>query len=286
MTRGIVVFAHNSRDIDYALMAVIAAGLAKKNLSLPVSLITDSTTESWMKESGTYLKASAVFDQIILADKPTRGNERILHDGTSAKTVPFFNKNRASVYELTPYDETLLIDSDFLIFSDRLNNYWGSLESVMIGSSIKDIAGNRTRYHDIYVSDTGVRLLWATTVMFRKSPDSQLFFDTVKSVSLNYKQISDIFRFTSRVYRNDIAFGVAKHILDGFQTDSDRDLPPIFSTYDKDILHEVKQDGRLLFLIDKNLDGNYCLVSSSGVDIHIMNKQSIVRNAEKLLELI
>ena len=51
MKRGVVIFAHNNRDTDYALMAVIAGGLAKKHLNLPVSLITDKTTVSWMKES-------------------------------------------------------------------------------------------------------------------------------------------------------------------------------------------------------------------------------------------
>jgi hypothetical protein len=40
MTKGVLIFAHNSPDVDYGLMATIAGGLAKKNLGVPVSLVT------------------------------------------------------------------------------------------------------------------------------------------------------------------------------------------------------------------------------------------------------
>ena len=30
MTKGILIYAHNNRTVDYALMAVISGGLAKK----------------------------------------------------------------------------------------------------------------------------------------------------------------------------------------------------------------------------------------------------------------
>ena len=49
MNTGVLIFAHNSRDVDYALTAVISAGLAKKYLKVPVSLVTDSPTLEWMK---------------------------------------------------------------------------------------------------------------------------------------------------------------------------------------------------------------------------------------------
>jgi hypothetical protein len=74
MNRGAVIFAHNSREVDYALIAIISGGLAKKHLNIPVSLITDSTTEAWMKESEIYQKAVDVFDNIILVEKPKTAN--------------------------------------------------------------------------------------------------------------------------------------------------------------------------------------------------------------------
>ena len=152
MNRGILIFAYNSRDVDYALMALISGGLAKKHLELPVSLVTDQSTVDWMKQSNIYERCVSVFDKIILTDRPIYNNTRNLHDGASQKTVPFINFNRSDAYSLTPYDQTLLIDSDFLIFSNNLNAYWEYSERVLIGRSINDILGQtRLGYHDVYV---------------------------------------------------------------------------------------------------------------------------------------
>jgi hypothetical protein len=156
MTNGVVIFAHNSRQVDYALMALIAGGLAKKNLDVPVSLITDESTLEWMKISKIIGKAKKVFDKIIEVKKPVTNNQRLLVDTYTSKMVPFVNSNRASVWDLSPYDRTLLIDSDFLIFSNSLAEYWNADSKFMIASSINDVRGDRLGVLDKHVSETGM----------------------------------------------------------------------------------------------------------------------------------
>ena len=286
MTQGILIYAHNTREVDYALLSVISAGLAKKHLSMPASLVTDDSTVSWMKQSQIFHLAEKVFENIIVADRPITNNQRRLYDGENNSTVPFVNVNRDTAWNLTPYDRTLLIDSDFLIFSDVLNKYWNIDCDLLIGESINDIySQDRMKYLDRHVSDTGVKLYWATTVMFTKNQNTRLFFDTVNHVKENYRYYADVFRFDHRQFRNDIAFSVSKHILDGYVESNLGTLPPILSALDRDILYEVN-DQRLTFLIDHKLDSNYCAAAISGVDIHIMNKQSIIRNQQQLLEMI
>lgn len=285
MTKGILIYAHNNRSVDYALMAIISGGLAKKNLSLPVSLVTDPSTVDWMKESGSWSKATEVFEQIILVERPVTDNNRRLSDGNESKVVPFINSNRASAWDLTPYDKTLLIDSDYLIFSNALNEYWDVDEDVLIGESINDIySDSRLGYHDVYVSDVGVKLYWATTVMFTKNANSKLFFDTVNFIKNNYATYADIFRFDPRQYRNDISFSVAKHILNGFEESVGVNLPPVLTLLDTDLLHDVRNNK--LILLVSSINSDYCAAAISNVDIHIMNKQSIIRNSEKLLGMI
>ena len=287
MTRGAVIFAHNSREVDYALIALISGGLVKKNLEVPVSLITDASTEAWMKESNIYQQAIDVFDKIILVEKPKTSNTRRLYDGGSNKTVPFVNTNRNSVWDLTPYDRTLLLDSDFLIFSKRLNEYWDIDEDFLIAKSSLDICDQkRLGFHDRYVSDTGVHLYWATTVMFTKNERSRSLFDMIAYVKENYDYYADIFRFDSRQYRNDIAFSVAKHILDGYSTEKSMTLPPLLTALDKDILTKVDTNGKLTFLVSPNMDSSFCAATVKDMDLHIINKQSIIRNADSLLSLI
>ena len=287
MTRGALIFAHNNRDIDYAYMAMLSARLAKKNLGIPVSLVTDPSTLEWTKTANTYEQLYSTFDKIIEVDRPITDNMRRLHDGVHFKNIPFVNANRASVYELTPYDQTLLMDSDFLIFSDRLNSYWDVDADVMIAKNMLDIYDQkRLGYHDKYVSDTGVHLYWATTVMFKKTPYSKMFFELVNIIRQNYQYYADLFRFDTVQYRNDISFSVAKHILDGFETNTNESLPPILTVLDKDVLQSVDDTGKLTILASPHGDSNYYAAAVRGLDIHVMNKQSIIRHSEKLMELV
>jgi len=286
MKKGILIYAHNSKSLDYAVISLISANLAKKNLNVPVSIVTDTSTIEWMKLSNIYEQTKDTFENIIVVERPDDYNSRRLYDGTDNETVSFINTNRCSAWDLTPYDRTLLIDSDFLIFSNRLSQYWNVEIDVMLGNSINDIyADSRLGYHDKFISDVGVKLYWATTVMFTKNQNSKIFFDLVNTIKNNYQYFADTFRFDERQYRNDIAFSIAKHILNGFEESQSGDLPPILTLLDKDILFDVKSNN-LQALITPRLDSDYCLASISGVDIHIMNKQSIVRNKDKLLKLI
>ncbi len=286
MTRGGLIFAHNNRDIDYVYMSMVAAKLAKKNLNIPVSLVSDESTISWSKQSGSYEKLERIFDKIILVDRPDTDNMRKLHDGVNSKQIPFVNANRYNAYDLTPYDKTLLFDTDYLIFSNKLNSFWDVDAEVLISSSIKDICDQaRLGYHDKYTSDTGVHLYWATTVMFTKSEYAKQFFNLVNVIRENYSFYADLFRFSNKQYRNDISFSVAKHILDGFETNTNMSLPPVFTALDRDVLIDVKSDGKLIFLVSPLCDGKFVAASLDNVDIHVMNKQSLMRHADKLLEL-
>ena len=283
MNKGVLIIAHNSRSVDYAKTAIIAGGLAKKNLQVSVSLITDNSTVDWMKTSGTYDDACLVFEHIIITDRPLPGNYRILHDGAEADTVPFINSTRSSAYDLTPYDRTLLIDSDFLIMSSRLNAYWNSDSSVLIADSMNDIKGDRIGVLDKWVSETGVHLYWATTVMFSKNKESKLFFKLVEFIKENYNYYSDLYRFDNRQYRNDISFSVAVHILNGFEKNN-ISLPPIFTVQGKDVLERVGKTKDLKILINEN--NEFYLSSVKDTDVHIMNKQSLIRHYDALKELI
>ena len=285
MSRGILLYAHNSRDLDYLQMAMVAGGLAKKNLNLPVSIISDEPTIAWAKESGNYKKCQDIFDKIIIIERPITSNKRRLHDGENSSTVPFINTSRTMAWDHTPYDQTLMIDSDYFIFTDTLNNYWDIEEDIKISSAINDIYdGHRLGYHDLYIADTGIRLYWATTVMFNKTKTSKLFFELVEMIRSNYMLFADMYRYDTMQYRNDIAFSIAKHIFDGYQTNLKTSLPPVLSAIDKDELIEISKT-KLTFLIQQP-STDLIAASTENADIHIMNKQSITRNIETLMELI
>lgn len=286
MKHGVLIFAHNNPNIDYGLMAIIAGGLAKKNLNVSVSLVTDKWTVDWLKQSENFLKAESIFDNIIQVEKPVTKNTRKLHDGFHSQTIPFENSNRFSAWDLSPYDKTLLIDSDYLTFSNTLNEYWNVDAPIMMAHSMNDIIGDRVGILDQRVSETGVHMFWATTVMFDKSQESRFFFQLVNFIKDNYRYYADLFRFNPKQFRNDIAFSIAKHIMNGFETEFVYTLPPVLSVFDKDMLIDIK-DQNLIYLLDKPLDcGNFWGAVTSGTDVHVMNKQSIIRHKDALLGMI
>lgn len=287
MNNGVIIFAHNNKQVDYALMAIISGGLAKKNLNVPVSLITDNSTVDWLKQSKKYKKAKEIFEHIIITGRPESDNRRVLYDGENKDIVPFNNGNRDTVWDLTPYDRTLMIDSDYFILSDNLSEYWNVDSDILIAESITDITEkNRIGYLDKYISEAGIKMLWATTIMFTKNQKTKLFFETVQLIKEQYKLFSDIYTFNPTQYRNDISFSIARHIFSGFQNIKIYNLPKIITFTDKDILEDVTSSGNLIFLISESRDGNYFPVSINNLDVHVINKQSITRNAEKLLSLI
>ena len=285
MSKGIVLFAHNNRQIDYVKIALLSARLAIKHLKVPASLITDESTIAWAKESNVYRSLTNTFENIIIDEIDTIENYRILHDGTDKDKIPFKNTSRFRIWDLTPYERTLLIDSDFLIFSDTLSNYWDVDQDFLISPSIRDINDrDRMMHYDRYISEVGIKLLWATTVMFTKNQKTKMLFNFIEHIYENYNTYAEIYRYDNRVYRNDISFSLANHVLQGFTNSTQYFLPPVLSTIDKDLLTGV-ENGKLKFLINQTIENKYIATSVDQMDIHVMNKQSIIRNFDGLMEL-
>jgi hypothetical protein len=281
MNNGVLIIANNSDDIDYAKMSLISAELAKKNLNVPVSLITDNETIN-SKSSVDKDIFYKTFDRVILTEIDETDNRRSINHKGNRRSVPFLNFNRNKVLDHTPYDRTLLIDSDFLIFSDNLSKFWDIDQSVLISSSMVDIHGKKGGNLDAVVSPQSIPLFWATTVMFTKNEESKNFFDLVEHVKQNYKFYSQLYLFDSRQYRNDISFSIAYHILRGFNSKDNLDyfLPPIKTVNDKDEIFSYENNLLKLFLFNE-LSLNYDkIISIKNTDLHFMNKFELLENMD------
>lgn len=284
MNNGVLIFAHNSMELSYLTLAIVSGKLAKKNLRVSVSLVTDQKSLDEVADTDINSQINEIFDHVIIINTPNTDNVRNLQDGTDSHVIPFVNSSRPSAWELTPYYRTLLIDSDFLIFSDHLNNYWET-DELLINGAINDIClSDRLSYNEQNVSASGVKLLWATNVMFTKNAESKIFFNLVEHIRANYDVYREIYKFDTIQYRNDISFSIAHHIMSGFIPNSLNYFPKIFTAIDKDILFMVKDCGKLLFLIAQP-NGNYTATSFKNLDVHVMNKKSILRHADALMRL-
>ena len=106
MTTGALIFAFDNDNTCYTHMAAWCARRVKQYLGLPVALVTDK-----------WPACHSEFDQVIL--HPARsGGVRWFADYHNQ--AAWFNASRADAYDLTPWDQTLLIDADYVINSEDL----------------------------------------------------------------------------------------------------------------------------------------------------------------------
>jgi len=290
MTNGVLMFAHNNQEIDYGMMAYLSARHVEKYLKVPVSLVTDSGTVKWLDKSDPGFKN--IFDKIILTDdlSPAHIQLRRFHDGSiDYKKANFNNGFRIKSYDFSPYDKTLVIDTDVLIRNDRLKNIWNSNTDFMIDSKHIDILYNRNRIEFNRVSEYTIDFYWATIFYFEKTEWTKTFFDLCQHVCENYEYYRFIYQIAPPLMRNDFVFSIAIHIMNGFNNKTyPQSLPAnLYYTIDSDVLQQVDATGNLIFLLEKeNILGEYTLTKIGNQNVHIMNKFSLNRNIPNLLEAL
>jgi hypothetical protein len=274
MSKGAFLIARNNGHIDYVKQAVFLAKRIKQYLDIPVTVATDSVD---------YLESTFGtddFDQVIQLEYTQESNTRYFFDGAlSKKTASFKNNNRASVYDLTPYDETLLMDTDYIISNDLLKSCFTSKSDFLIYKKSNDIAKVRDESEFDKISDTSVDFYWATVVFFRKTETNKTFFNLVAHIEQEWNHYRRVYQITSSLFRNDFAFSIAIHIMNGFQTGNFAQQLPgsMLYTIDRDILWQLKED-KMMFLVEKkDYLGEYTALTTVGQNIHVMNKISLNR---------
>jgi hypothetical protein len=276
MTHGAVIFALNNGGIDYVKLAVFAAERVRKYLQVPVSIVTDSP--GWLQESCP----DHCFDKIIVLQDDV-GSPKDFHDGTLAsKKFNWKNLSRNRIYELTPYDKTLVLDSDYIINSSILKSAFDRNADFQIYQHSFDVAGWRDKKPFTRLNSYSIPFYWATVFVFEKNTISQAFFDLISYIKENWQYFRMLYNIDSIAFRNDFAFSIAIHIMNGksnggFATE----LPGTMSyILDKDILLDINND-KMKFLVEKqSYFGEYTLAKTTGIDVHVMNKFSLARFIE------
>ena len=191
MSRGVLIHVHNNRQIDYALIALCNALAIKRHLDVPVCLVADEGALPWLRENHPAKLLDRAFDHVVYGDSNQRIGERRFCDTRSTTHVlPWYNATRSDSYALTPFDETLLIDADYLILDDTLNLVWGSSNEVLINRDIVPLDHSPVPTREAWLEDTGIQLCWATCMYFRKSLLAEMLFDMVRHVRQNYDYYS------------------------------------------------------------------------------------------------
>ena len=275
MSKGVLLFASNNGMIDYVKQAHFLALRIRKYLDLPTTIVTDIDVK---KDYPNFVTA---FDKIILVESMQANftNKRY-NDGSLAKRVlPFNNGNRAYAYELSPYDETIVMDTDFIISNDILNQCFAQQKDLLLYNDAVHIGTLTKPFEFERISDTGIEFYWATVFFFRKTEINKIFFDLIKHIKENYYHYRSVYQFKTSVFRNDIAFSIAVHIMNGYQTGNFAGVLPGKHYYciDRDLLCNLKNDEFSVLVEKPDRLGEYLPVKITGSNLHVMNKFSLER---------
>lgn len=196
MSKGVLLFAFNSPKFDYYKMAVATAKRINYYLDIPVTIVTDN--------SSIPIETNYTFDKTIIT-VPDKNNKR--------DWGVWINKGRYQAFDFSPYDETILLDTDYMVNSTKLLKTFelptdfcchDTTSFLMHPNSIQEV-----------LSVYSFKTLWATVVNFKKTKRAKQIFDTLKMVQQNFEHYANIHGFISSTFRNDYALTLALRIVNG-----------------------------------------------------------------------
>tara|TARA_B100001287_G_scaffold43732_1_gene32878 strand:- start:45 stop:875 length:831 start_codon:yes stop_codon:yes gene_type:complete len=270
MSNGVLCFANNNGKINYIKQAVFLAKRIKRHLDVPTSIVT-STPNLINKTDRKF------FDKIIEIDDENINTKRYYNGSLHHSNLIFKNNGRCQSYDLSPYDNTLVMDTDYVICNSDLRHAFTSINDFQIYQKGTDLCPWRKFKEFEYLNDTGIKFYWATVFCFKKSENTEMFFSLLKHIEKNWIHYSRVYNLADRNFRNDHLFSIAIHMMNGFSEGSwAKELPgKMFYTLDRDFLKNI-DDSKLTFLVQKeHYLGEYILTTTYNSNVHVMNKWSL-----------
>jgi hypothetical protein len=243
-SKGVVIFATNTPETDYVGIAEQNARLVKRFMGLPTTIVS-------AKDSGK--------------------NKRFSTDTNSF--VEWNNFGRHEAYEASPYDETIILDADYLIFDDSLLR--------LFGTNFDYLLFDKNRYVNVeqqpsVMGPHSLPYVWATAVLFRKTAKSKMFFELVAKIKRNYDYYRLLYNIQEGNFRNDYAFAIAHYILEGNQLAPQSFAPASILTFTGEI-QSIQRDKNLVV---RTSDKGFVLPCQN---LHIMSKAWLTSPALKQL---
>ena len=207
MTRGVILFAFNSLKYNYYDMAKYTAKRVNHFLNLPVTLVTD---EDSFPKNDDYQ-----WDNVIKV-VPDKSNSR--------DWGQWINKGRYMAYDLSPYDETILLDVDYIVNSDKLLKTFDLYDDFCCHADTQFLMlpGD---YPERLSPNSYDNILWATVITFKKTERAKQIFQCLEMIQHNYDHYANLHGFLNAGFRNDFALTLALRIVNG-HTLSPKDIIP------------------------------------------------------------
>ncbi len=260
MSQGILTYAFDTNTIKYGKIANICALLVRRHLGEKISIVKDRKTEI----------DTTLFDHVIEVDSVDSGN------------VEWRNKERHNYFEMTPYDKTLVIDSDYLLFNNRLGLFFNTKYDLVLSYNARQPDLTQMYTNERRLNSFTLDMCWATCFYFNKNDYTKAFFDLTEMVRDNYSHYAPLYGVNSSQYRNDYVFSIAHHLFSNQGPRVGLTNPfPITTAYREYEILNVFEDGLLLYNPTKEIK----LDRTTNESIHVLNKHTLLENYDKFERL-
>lgn len=277
MSRGVLLFAHNNDTVDYVQQAVFCAKRVKRFLNLPVTLVTDKQSVANFS-----FDISKYVDNIVYQDVENHKNFRTFRDSnTTYIRDNWFNTDRYLAYTLSPYNQTLVLDTDVVLCNSNLLQMFESNKQFAATKYYKQFSHLDADPIVSKISLNSIPMYWATMLYFTKSNIAQTVFEAVEHIHDNWLWYKNLYGLTSTKFRNDYAFSIAIHMLQNF-TDlvNDYEIPYIlYNSFDVDSVEAV--DDTTINIVSKKSNNDYRVSYLKDISVHLMNKFDLKRIIDK-----
>jgi hypothetical protein len=258
MTSGALIFAFNNEQIDYVAMANWSAKNIHRQLGIPVCLVTDKEPEQ-----------PHVFDRVVIAN-PVNAGQRYFSDYNS--NVTWHNTNRMDAYTLSPWDQTLVLDADYVVASNQLTTVLASDQDFVCYRWARDVTGLQT-FEDLnYFGNHRMPMWWATVMMFRRSTAAELLFDSMQMIRDNWTHYRNLYKNPNPTYRNDHALSIALNTLNGHTLQVNQIPGTLASLTPEHRLTQLDTDSYRVDFLTPDKKARWITLTQ---DFHAMGKQQL-----------
>ena len=195
MTRGFIISAQNTAEVDYVKCAEVLCRRIKYLMPTEsVSLLTDIAFES------------PIFDHVIQYPH----GDRCIHDQWKLA-------NDWQVYEASPYDLTIKLEAD--IYLPRSISHWWNIlsnQDLVISTHIRDFRNQLSdnKFYRKVIVDNALPDTYNAISYFRKSATAQEFFNLVKDIFDNWDQYKKLIKcYDTEQATTDVVYAIAAKII-------------------------------------------------------------------------
>lgn len=264
MTTGALIFAFNNEQTDYVALAAWSAANIRRHLGIPTAVITDVPDDPRLHTI-----------DVVIPAKKSAGGTRYFEDYDS--TVTWYNATRMDAYALSPWDQTLLLDADYVVATGDLKRVLAMSQDLVCHDMAFDLSRAQRLTALSVFGQHNMPMSWATVIMFRKSAMAAFVFDCMHMIRNNWRHYCELYGINKHTYRNDYALSIALGIVNGHHSRIDSIPWALATVMPQDTLTMIGQDVFDVAYTDPQ--GKKYHHKFSELDFHAMGKSHL----EKLI---